>query len=226
METVGALQRLVASTLILEGYQDYHRREALLTRCRDLLTSGIENMESRLEGRLETFAQVDKLSELATEEIKRIEAVERERMVAQVTDGEVDKDVRQMRGLLDHFFKKEVPFWMLFARSGEISERMHELWTAGAFAETEHRVCILICVFLFVCIRGSLFTGLIFILNSWTPFSDDDRWRMRWVGCTRVHKKPSGQPSKQSTLSPQSWKKQNLSAAPQSSKTSPPPANS
>ncbi|KAF9338731.1 hypothetical protein BGZ91_008068 [Linnemannia elongata] len=125
METVGALQRLVASTLILEGYQDYHRREALLT---------------RLEGRLETFAQVDKLSELATEEIKRIESVERERMVAQVTDGEVDKDVRQMRGLLDHFFKKEVPFWMLFARSGEISERMHELWTAGAFAETEHRM--------------------------------------------------------------------------------------
>ncbi|KAF9146571.1 hypothetical protein BGX30_013786 [Mortierella sp. GBA39] len=140
METVGALQRLVASTLILEGHQDYHRREALLTRCRDLMTSGIENMESRLDGKLETFAQVDKLSELATEEIKRIESVENERMVAQVTDGEVDKDVRQMRRLLDHFFKKEVPFWMLFARSGEISERMHELWTAGAFAETEHRM--------------------------------------------------------------------------------------
>ncbi|KAG0280401.1 hypothetical protein BGZ95_010216, partial [Linnemannia exigua] len=94
---------------------------------------------SRLDGRLETFAQVDKLSQLATEEIKRIETVEHERMLAQVTDGEVDKDVRQMRRILDHFFKSEVPFWMLFARSGEISERMHELWTAGAFAETEHR---------------------------------------------------------------------------------------
>ncbi|KAG0308095.1 hypothetical protein BGZ97_000169 [Linnemannia gamsii] len=140
METVGALQRLVASTLILEGHQDYHRREALLTRCRDLMTSGIENMETRLAGRLETFAQVDKLSELATEEIKRIESVEHERMIAQVTDGEVDKDVRQMRRILDHFFKKEVPFWMLFARSGEISERLHELWTAGAFSETEHRM--------------------------------------------------------------------------------------
>lgn len=160
METVGALQRLVASTLILEGHQDYHRREALLTRCRDLMTSGIENMESRLAGRLETFAQVDKLSELATEEIKRIESEEHERMVAQVTDGEVDKDVRQMRRLLDHFFKKEVPFWMLFARSGEISERMHELWTAGAFAETEHRVCILICTLFFVCIRGAYLHAL------------------------------------------------------------------
>ncbi|KAF9118161.1 hypothetical protein BGW39_001425 [Mortierella sp. 14UC] len=140
METVGALQRLVASTLILEGHQDYHRREALLRRCRDLMTSAIENMETRLDGRLETFAQVDKLSELATEEIKRIETEEHERMIAQVTDGEVDKDVRQMRRVLDHFFKSEVPFWMLFARSGEISERMHELWTAGAFAETEHRI--------------------------------------------------------------------------------------
>ncbi|KAF8948463.1 hypothetical protein BGZ47_004639 [Haplosporangium gracile] len=140
METVGALQRLVASTMILEGHQDYHRRNALLTRCRDLMISGIENMESRLDGRLETFAQVDKLSELATEEIKRIESVEHERIVTQVTDGEVDKDIRQMRGILDHFFKKEVPFWMLFARSGEISERMHELWSAGAFAETEHRM--------------------------------------------------------------------------------------
>ncbi|KAK3832411.1 MAG: hypothetical protein J3R72DRAFT_236393 [Linnemannia gamsii] len=142
METVGALQRLVASTLILEGHQDYHRREALLRRCRDLMTSGIENMETRLDGRLETFAQVDKLSQFATEEIKRIETVEHERMLAQVTDGEVDKDVRQMRRILDHFFKSEVPFWMLFARSGEISERMHELWTAGAFAETEHRVSL------------------------------------------------------------------------------------
>ncbi|KAF9912928.1 hypothetical protein EC991_007541 [Linnemannia zychae] len=140
METVGALQRLVASTLILEGHQDYHRREALLRRCRDLMTSGIENMETRLDGRLETFAQVDRLSELATEEIKRIEAEEHARMVAQVTDGEVDKDVKQMRRIIDHFFKSEVPFWMLFARSGEISERMHELWTAGAFAETEHRM--------------------------------------------------------------------------------------
>ncbi|KAF9092191.1 hypothetical protein BGX29_010579 [Mortierella sp. GBA35] len=140
METVGTLQRLVASTLILEGHQDHHRREALLTRCRDLMTSGIENMETRLDGRLETFAQVDRLSELATKEIKRIEALENERMVAQVTDGEVDKDVRQMRRVLDHFFKSEVPFWMLFARSGEIAERMHEQWTVGAFAETEHRM--------------------------------------------------------------------------------------
>ncbi|KAG0259312.1 hypothetical protein BG011_002733 [Mortierella polycephala] len=138
--TVGLLQRLVASTLLLEGQQDQHRRVALLTRCRDLMTSGIENMEARLNGRLETFGQVDKLSELATAEIKRIEALEQERMVAQVTDGGVDKDVRQMRTVLDHFFKSEVPFWMLFARSGEIAERMHEQWTAGAFAETEHRM--------------------------------------------------------------------------------------
>jgi hypothetical protein len=104
------------------------------------MTSGIESMETRLDGRLETLAQVDKLSELATKEIKRIETEEHERMVAQVTDGEVDKDIRQMRRIVDHFFKSEVPFWKLFARSGEISERMHELWTAGAFAETEHRV--------------------------------------------------------------------------------------
>ncbi|KAF9185530.1 hypothetical protein BGZ51_000608 [Haplosporangium sp. Z 767] len=140
METVGVIQRLVASTLLLEGQQDQHRRIALLTRCRDLMTSGIENMEARLNGRLETFAQVDKLSELATAEIKRIEALEQERIMAQVTDGDVDKDVRQMRRVLDHFFKSEVPFWMLFARSGEIAERMHEQWTAGAFAETEHRM--------------------------------------------------------------------------------------
>ncbi|KAG0223395.1 hypothetical protein BGX31_008535 [Mortierella sp. GBA43] len=139
-EAVGSLQRLVASTLMTEGPQDKHRRSALLTRCRDLMVSGIENMEARLQGRLETFAQVDKLSELATQEIKRIEAFEQDRMVAQVTDGEVDKDVRQMRRVLDHFFKSEVPFWMLFARSGEIAERMHEQWTVGAFAETEHRM--------------------------------------------------------------------------------------
>lgn len=100
-------------------------------------------MEARLSGRLDTFALVDRLSELATEEIKRIESLEQERMVAQVTDGEIDKDIRGMRRVLDHFFKSEVPFWMLFARSGEIAERMHEQWTAGAFAETEHRVsCI------------------------------------------------------------------------------------
>ncbi|KAI8606270.1 hypothetical protein EDD21DRAFT_31825 [Dissophora ornata] len=140
LKTVGTLQKLVASTLLLEGYQDQHRRAALLTRCRDLMIAGIENMESRLQGRLETFAQVDKLSEWATEEIKRIESVEQEGMVAQVTDGEIDKDVRQMKRVLDHFFKSEVPFWMLFARSGEIAERMHELWSVGAFAETEHRM--------------------------------------------------------------------------------------
>jgi hypothetical protein len=143
LETVGALQKLVASTLLLEGgrpNQQQHRQAALLTRCRDLMIAGIENMEARLQGRLETFAQVDKLSELTTQEIKRIEIMEQERMMVQVTDGEVDKDVRQMRRVLDHFFKSEVPFWMLFARSGEIAERMHEQWTVGAFAETEHRV--------------------------------------------------------------------------------------
>ncbi|KAF9995525.1 hypothetical protein BGZ65_008835 [Modicella reniformis] len=140
LEAVGLLQRLVASTLIVESHQDMHRRSALLTRCRDLMISGIENMEARLQRRLNTFAQVDKLSEVATREIKRIEAFEQERMIAQVTDGEVDKDVRQMRKILDYFFKSEVPFWMLFARSGEIAERMHEQWTAGAFAETEHRM--------------------------------------------------------------------------------------
>ncbi|KAF9958034.1 hypothetical protein BGZ72_000965 [Mortierella alpina] len=143
LENVGTLQKLVASTLMGEGSAQQgkqHRQIALLTRCRELMTSGIENMESRLNGRLETFAQVDRLSELATQEIKRIAAQEQERMVAQVTDGEVDKDVRQMRNILDHFFKSEVPFWMLFARSGEIAERMHEQWSAGAFAETEHRM--------------------------------------------------------------------------------------
>ncbi|KAG0370819.1 hypothetical protein BC939DRAFT_448442 [Gamsiella multidivaricata] len=140
LEAVGALQKLVAGTLLLEGAQDQHRRTALLTRCRDLMVSGIESMETRLQGRLDTFAQVDKLSEFATREIKRIEALEQERMVAQVTDGDVDKDVKQMRRVLDHFFKSEVPFWMLFARSGEIAERMHEQWTVGAFAETEHRM--------------------------------------------------------------------------------------
>ncbi|KAF9927515.1 hypothetical protein FBU30_003106 [Linnemannia zychae] len=140
MKTVGALQKLVASTLILEGQQDYHRREALLTRCRDLMIAGIENMESRLNRRLETLAQISELSESTTEDINRIKAEENQIMIAQVTDGEVDKDIRQMRSILDHFFKKEVPSWMLFARSGEIAERMHELWTAGAFAETEHRM--------------------------------------------------------------------------------------
>ncbi|KAK3825398.1 MAG: hypothetical protein J3Q66DRAFT_327667 [Benniella sp.] len=139
-EAIGSLQRLVARTLMLEGHQDKHRRSALLTRCRDLMISGIENMEARLRGRLDTFAQVDKLSEFSTQEIKRIETFEQERMIAQVTDGEVDKDVRQMSRVLDHFFKSEVPFWKLFARSGEIAERMHEQWTAGAFAETEHRM--------------------------------------------------------------------------------------
>ncbi|KAF9998620.1 hypothetical protein BGZ79_007702, partial [Entomortierella chlamydospora] len=141
--TVGTLQSLVASTLAFEDEpqsQNQHRLAALLERCRDLVVAGIENMESRLQGRLDTFAQVDKLSELATQEIKRIENLEQERMIAQVTDGEVDKDVRQMRRVLDHFFSSEVPFWMLFARSGEIAERMHEQWTAGAFAETEHRM--------------------------------------------------------------------------------------
>ncbi|KAF9174545.1 hypothetical protein BGX21_010127 [Mortierella sp. AD011] len=141
--TVGTLQSLVASTLAFEDEpqsQNLHRLAALLERCRDLVVAGIENMESRLQGRLDTFAQVDKLSELATQEIKRIENLEQERMIAQVTDGEVDKDVRQMRRVLDHFFSSEVPFWMLFARSGEIAERMHEQWTAGAFAETEHRM--------------------------------------------------------------------------------------
>ncbi|KAG0047680.1 hypothetical protein BGZ83_007305 [Gryganskiella cystojenkinii] len=140
MSTVGSLQKLVSSTLLSEGHQDPHRRSALLTRCRDLMSSGIEHMEARLSGRLETFALVDRLSELATEEIKRVESLEQERMVAQVTDGEIDKDIRTMRRVLDHFFKSEVPFWMLFARSGEIAERMHEQWTAGAFAETEHRM--------------------------------------------------------------------------------------
>jgi len=139
-EAIGSLQRLVARTLMVEGHQDKHRRSALLTRCRDLMISGIENMEARLRGRLDTYAQVDKLSEFSTQEIKRIETFEQERMIAQVTDGEVDKDVRQMRRVLDHFFKSEVPFWKLFARSGEIAERMHEQWTAGAFAETEHRM--------------------------------------------------------------------------------------
>jgi len=140
LSTVGTLQKLVSSTLLSQGSQDQHRRSALLTRCRDLMASGIENMEARLSGRLETFALVDRLSELATEEIKRMETLEQERMLSQVTDGEIDKDIRGMRRVLDQFFKSEVPFWMLFARSGEIAERMHELWTAGAFAETEHRV--------------------------------------------------------------------------------------
>lgn len=152
LENVGTLQKLVASTLMDEGATQQgrlHRQIALLTRCRELMTSGIENMESRLNGRLETFSQVDRLSELATQEIKRIEAQEQQRMVAQVTDGEVDKDVRQMRTILDHFFKSEVPFWMLFARSGEIAERMHEQWSAGAFAETEHRVRLEILLLFF-----------------------------------------------------------------------------
>ncbi|GJJ70785.1 hypothetical protein EMPS_03135 [Entomortierella parvispora] len=140
LSTVGALQKLVSWTLLSQGSQDQHRRSALLTRCRDLMASGIENMEARLSGRLETFALVDRLSELATEEIKRVESLEQERMLSQVTDGEIDKDIRGMRRVLDHFFKSEIPFWMLFARSGEIAERMHEQWTAGAFAETEHRM--------------------------------------------------------------------------------------
>ncbi|KAF9433158.1 hypothetical protein BGZ76_009816 [Entomortierella beljakovae] len=143
LETVGKLQNLIESTLTSqEGAQGQsrHIRTALLERCRDLVIAGIENMESRLEGRLETFGLVDKLSELATHEIKRIESLEQERIIAQVTDGEVDRDVRQMRNVLDHFFKSEIPFWMLFSRSGEIAERMHEQWTAGAFAETEHRM--------------------------------------------------------------------------------------
>ncbi|KAG0309839.1 hypothetical protein BGZ98_005379 [Dissophora globulifera] len=140
LETVGSLQNLVASTLLSEGRQDQHRRTALLTRCRDLMIAGIENMETRLQGRLDTFAQVDRLSEWTTEEIKRIETAEEERIVTQVTDGDIDKDVRHMNRVLDQFFTSEVPFWMLFARSGEIAERMHELWTVGAFAETEHRM--------------------------------------------------------------------------------------
>ncbi|KAF9109481.1 hypothetical protein BGX27_007579 [Mortierella sp. AM989] len=143
LETVGTLQNLVASALIFEDSsqnQSQHRRVALLERCRDLVIAGIESMESRLQGRLDTFALVDKLSELATQEIKRIESLEQERIVTQVTDGEVDKDVRRMKRVLDHFFRSEVPFWMLFARSGEIAERMHEQWTVGAFAETEHRM--------------------------------------------------------------------------------------
>ncbi|KAF9315764.1 hypothetical protein BG003_002660 [Podila horticola] len=140
LETVGALQKLVASTLLSDGFaQTQHRREALLTRCRDLMMAGIESMESRLSGRLETFAQVDRLSELATQEIQRMEKLEKERIYEQVTSGDIDKDVQVMRRVLDHFFKVEVPFWMLFARSGEIAERMHEIWTVGAFAETEHR---------------------------------------------------------------------------------------
>ncbi|KAF9915667.1 hypothetical protein BX616_005633 [Lobosporangium transversale] len=143
LEAVGTLQRVVAETLLVEGAElqsDHHRRAALLTRCRDLVVAGVENMENRLQRRLETFSKVDKLSELATQEIKRIESAEQERMMAQVTGGEIDKDVGQMRRVLDQFFKSEVPFWMLFARSGEIAERMHELWTVGAFAETEHRM--------------------------------------------------------------------------------------
>ncbi|KAI1319201.1 hypothetical protein EDD11_004595 [Mortierella claussenii] len=142
LEMVGTLQRLVGGTLLTHavGGQDQHRQAALLTRCQDLMIAGVESMEGRLQGRLETFMQVDRLSEMATQEIKRIESVEQERMVSQVTDGEVDKDVRQMRRVLDHFFKSEIPFWMLFARSGEIAERMHEQWTVGAFAETEHRM--------------------------------------------------------------------------------------
>ncbi|KAG0074265.1 hypothetical protein BGZ92_003470 [Podila epicladia] len=140
LETVGALQKLVASTLLSESFaQTQHRREALLSRCRDLMMAGIENMEARLSGRLETFAQVDRLSELATQEIQRMEKLEQERIYEQVTSGDIDKDVQSMRRVLDHFFKVEVPFWMLFARSGEIAERMHEIWTVGAFAETEHR---------------------------------------------------------------------------------------
>ncbi|KAG0332383.1 hypothetical protein BG004_001289 [Podila humilis] len=145
LETVGALQRLVASTLLSEGFTlqqtQQHRRQALLSRCRDLMFAGIENMESRLSGRLETFGQVDRLSELATMELQRIEKTEQERIRDQVTNGgDIEKDVEGMRRCLDHFFKSEVPFWMLFARSGEIAERMHEIWTAGAFAETEHRM--------------------------------------------------------------------------------------
>ncbi|KAG0013316.1 hypothetical protein BGZ82_002179, partial [Podila clonocystis] len=140
LETVGALQKLVASTLLSDGFaQTQHRREALLARCRDLMMAGIENMEARLSGRLETFAQVDRLSELATQEIQRLERLEQERIYEQVTNGDIDKDVQGMRRVLDHFFRVEVPFWMLFARSGEIAERMHEIWTVGAFAETEHR---------------------------------------------------------------------------------------
>ncbi|KAI9240305.1 MAG: hypothetical protein BYD32DRAFT_485033 [Podila humilis] len=140
LETVGALQKLVASTLLSDSFtQSQHHREALLTRCRDLLIAGIESMEARLSGRLETFAQVDRLSELATQEIQRIEKLEQQRIYEQVTSGDIDKDVQGMRRVLDHFFKVEVPFWMLFARSGEIAERMHEIWTVGAFAETEHR---------------------------------------------------------------------------------------
>ncbi|KAF9549381.1 hypothetical protein BGW38_009585, partial [Lunasporangiospora selenospora] len=54
MEAVGLLQRLVAKTLMLQddgGFdaQEQYRREALLTRCRELMSSGIEQMEQRLE---------------------------------------------------------------------------------------------------------------------------------------------------------------------------------
>ncbi|KAF9208099.1 hypothetical protein BGZ59_010795, partial [Podila verticillata] len=111
LETVGALQKLVASTLLSDGFtQSQHHREALLTRCRDLLIAGIESMEARLSGRLETFAQVDRLSELATQEIQRIEKLEQQRIYEQVTSGDIDKDVQGMRRVLDHFFKVETAY--------------------------------------------------------------------------------------------------------------------
>ncbi|KAF9975408.1 hypothetical protein BGZ73_000972 [Actinomortierella ambigua] len=140
LETVGALQHLVASTLMYSPAQDVHRRAALLTRARDLVTAGIEAVEQRLVDRLKTYARVDQLSEHVTSEIKRVSELERTRMEQQVKAGELEQDVATMHKVLNHFFQKEVPTWMLVARSGEIAERLEGLWAAGCFAETEHRM--------------------------------------------------------------------------------------
>ncbi|KAG0245218.1 hypothetical protein BGW41_002687 [Actinomortierella wolfii] len=140
LDTVGKLQHLVARTLLYEPAQATHRRAALLTRARDLMTAGIEAVEQRLVERLKTYARVDQLSEDLTGEIKRVSQLERERMAQEVIAGEIGKDVETMHQVIDHFFQKEVPVWMLFARSGEIAERFEGLWAAGAFAETEHRM--------------------------------------------------------------------------------------
>ncbi|KAG0263482.1 hypothetical protein DFQ27_001734 [Actinomortierella ambigua] len=157
LETVGALQHLVASTLMdtptttataTTTTTIHHRRVALLTRARDLVTAGIEAVEQRLVDRLKTYARVDQLSEQVTSEIKRVSELERRRIEDQVSrgngsgsgGGEMEQDVATMHRVLDHFFRHEVPTWMLVARSGEIAERLEELWAAGCFAETEHRM--------------------------------------------------------------------------------------
>ncbi|KAF9421929.1 hypothetical protein BGZ94_008707 [Podila epigama] len=144
-ETVRTLQKLVASTLLSDEYaQTQHRQQALVTRCHDLMIAGIENMEMRLKNRLDTFGQVDRLSERIAKEIQRVEKDEQMRIEQQVTTGDIDKDVQGMRRVLDQFFKVEVPTWMLFARSGEIAERMHEIWAVGAFSNTEHRMAYIL----------------------------------------------------------------------------------